>query len=360
MAASRGLNPRAPAYIPLSYPTQTPFTNFPPLPPHIHHFPFSSPPPPSFFPTASQSPLLHPQSPLYTTPYPIHPLPPPPPRVVEPPPVVPSTVGPETGRIGGPRRRPRAVTCGSRGTTSGFRSSQHHHHQKEPNFGRRFNSNNKFGNTSRAGSSSCSRIWERRRGSTLKKYEVLPLSHCEEKTTVMIKNIPKLYRYVILPSFKYYSSNTTSSCTGCSRGFAFVNFTEARAVWKFLRACNGKTWDLFQSPKICEIVCAKIQLWMFDQQTAMQCNGPATGLEYGGSKGGWQMDFRVRIVPSRSIGDGKLIFCNASVCLRERENLHAANERVPRAEVSDDGGEKQRKRETRAAAVEEVAAGGEV
>ncbi|KAI8533062.1 hypothetical protein RHMOL_Rhmol11G0267000 [Rhododendron molle] len=240
MAASRGLNPRAPAYIPLSYTTQTPFTNLPPLPPHIHHFPFSSPPRPSFFPTASQSPLLHPQSPLYnTTHYPIHPLPPPPLRVVEPPPVVPSTVGPET-RIGGPRSRPRAVTCGSRGTTSGFRSSQHHH-QKEPNFGRRLNSNNKFGNTSRAGSSSCSRNWERRRGSTLKKYEVLPLSHCEEKTTVMIKNIPKLYS------------------TGCSRGFAFVNFTEARAVWKFLRACNRKTWDLFQSPKICEIVCAKIQ-----------------------------------------------------------------------------------------------------
>ncbi|KAG5535806.1 hypothetical protein RHGRI_023543 [Rhododendron griersonianum] len=180
MAGSGGLNPRAPAYIPLSYTTQTPFTNFPPLPLHIHHFhhfPFPSPPPlppqpPSFFPTASQSPLLHPQSPLYTTPYPIHP-PPPPPRVVEPPPIV----GPETVRIGAPRS--------SSSTTSGFRSSQNH--QKEPNF--------------RASSSS--RKWERRRGSMLKKYEVLPLSHCEEKTTVMIKNIPKLFKYVILPSFKY-------------------------------------------------------------------------------------------------------------------------------------------------------------
>ncbi|KAF7126833.1 hypothetical protein RHSIM_Rhsim11G0182300 [Rhododendron simsii] len=285
MAASRGLNPRAPAYIPLSYTTQSPFTNFPQLPPHIHHYPFSSPPPPpSFFPTASQSPLLHPQSPLYTTPYPIHPPPPPPPRVVEPPPVVPSTVGPETGRIGGPRRRPRAVTCGSRGNTSGFRSSQHHH-QKEPNFGRRFNSNDKFGNTSRADSSSCSRNWERRRGSTLKKYEVLPLSHCEEKTTVMIKNIPKLYsgelllkfldEHCLLENQKSKEENSEEGdctvsafdfmylpidfSTGCSRGFAFVNFTEARAVWKFLRACNRKTWDLFQSPKICEIVCAKIQ-----------------------------------------------------------------------------------------------------
>ncbi|KAH7835052.1 hypothetical protein Vadar_022427 [Vaccinium darrowii] len=279
MASSMGLNPRAPEYIPLSYTTtQTHFSNFPPLEIHIRHFPFPSPPPPppSFFPF-SQSPLLQPQ-PMYTTPsFPNHPppRPPPPPPVVEPPPTV-RVTSPDTVRIGGPRRRPpRSLVAYGRG--NGFRSSHRHRHphpQKEPNFGRSF----------RNGSSSGGSGGERRRG-TLKKHEVLPLTHWEEKTTVMIKNIPKHYTGELLLRFldehcllenrkRNTNSEEDDDCTvsaydfmylpidfrtGFSRGFAFVNFTEARAVWKFFEACNRKTWELFQSPKICEIVCAKIQ-----------------------------------------------------------------------------------------------------
>ena len=47
--------------------------------------------------------------------------------------------------------------------------------------------------------------------------------------------------------------------TGCNKEYVFVNFTDPRAVRKFYKAFDKKAWDFYQSPKIREIVCAKIQ-----------------------------------------------------------------------------------------------------
>ena len=47
--------------------------------------------------------------------------------------------------------------------------------------------------------------------------------------------------------------------TGCNKGYAFVNFMDPRAVWKYYKALDKKAWDFYQSPKVREIVCAKIQ-----------------------------------------------------------------------------------------------------
>ncbi|KAI3448001.1 hypothetical protein Pfo_004666 [Paulownia fortunei] len=47
-----------------------------------------------------------------------------------------------------------------------------------------------------------------------------------------------------------------------SRGFAFVNFTNARVVWKFFDAFHLKKWDFVERnkwTKRIEVVCAKIQ-----------------------------------------------------------------------------------------------------
>lgn len=48
-----------------------------------------------------------------------------------------------------------------------------------------------------------------------------------------------------------------------SRGFAFVNFTNAKAVWKFFESFHLKKWDMVERlkwPKQIEIVSAKIQV----------------------------------------------------------------------------------------------------
>ncbi|XP_055961710.1 protein terminal ear1 homolog, partial [Mercurialis annua] len=44
-----------------------------------------------------------------------------------------------------------------------------------------------------------------------------------------------------------------------NKGYAFVNFTEPRAAWKFYLAVNNKHWSLFQSAKICEVTSARLQ-----------------------------------------------------------------------------------------------------
>ncbi|KAK2997352.1 hypothetical protein RJ639_024769 [Escallonia herrerae] len=49
--------------------------------------------------------------------------------------------------------------------------------------------------------------------------------------------------------------------TGYNRGYAFVNFTNPRAVWKFYEAFNNRAWYSLdvESPKTIHIVSAKIQ-----------------------------------------------------------------------------------------------------
>lgn len=51
---------------------------------------------------------------------------------------------------------------------------------------------------------------------------------------------------------------------GCRRevnkGYAFVNFTDARAAYRFYLSANHQAWDVFQSSKILEIACARLQV----------------------------------------------------------------------------------------------------
>ncbi|XP_010527166.1 PREDICTED: protein MEI2-like 6 [Tarenaya hassleriana] len=47
--------------------------------------------------------------------------------------------------------------------------------------------------------------------------------------------------------------------SGMNKGYAFVNFTKAASVGKFVKACNHKPWDLFNSKKRLEIAAARIQ-----------------------------------------------------------------------------------------------------
>ncbi|KAK8665269.1 hypothetical protein V6N13_005440 [Hibiscus sabdariffa] len=152
------------------------------------------------------------------------------------------------------------------------------------------------------------------------KHPLIPLRDDGKETTVMIKNIPNRYTREMLkdfldqhcmnmnmnrnysnnggvadeePSFSafdflylpvdfMYVSNILHTLLafdvmfhgneiampvffrhGCStklnKGYAFVNFTNPRAARRFFDACHGEHWDRFQSTKIREICCAKLQ-----------------------------------------------------------------------------------------------------
>ncbi|XP_048234392.1 protein terminal ear1 homolog [Ricinus communis] len=102
-----------------------------------------------------------------------------------------------------------------------------------------------------------------------------------ENTTVMIRNIPNRYTRELLMEFLDYhcmlenekakeSHNNETSAFDflylpmdfekkANKGYAFVNFTEPRAAWKFHLAMDNQGWSLFQSGKTCEIASARLQ-----------------------------------------------------------------------------------------------------
>ncbi|KAG8364367.1 hypothetical protein BUALT_Bualt19G0121400 [Buddleja alternifolia] len=121
---------------------------------------------------------------------------------------------------------------------------------------------------------------------------VVHLKRDEDKTTVMIKNIPYdcprkeliniLDGFCSIENAKARNIEGTSQegaeehiisaydflylpidfRTKNSRGFAFVNFTNTRTVWKFFDAFHLQKWEVVEWdkwPKKIEIVCAKIQ-----------------------------------------------------------------------------------------------------
>ncbi|XP_008382351.1 protein MEI2-like 1 [Malus domestica] len=109
--------------------------------------------------------------------------------------------------------------------------------------------------------------------------DVLHVEEHGENTAVMIRNIPNKYTRDMLMAFldahcaeendKPDVGDEISSYdflylpidfnTGFNKGYAFVNFTNSKAVWKFSEGTGGKTWDLFYSSKKREIAYAKIQ-----------------------------------------------------------------------------------------------------
>ncbi|KDP41733.1 hypothetical protein JCGZ_26751 [Jatropha curcas] len=112
-------------------------------------------------------------------------------------------------------------------------------------------------------------------------YSFVPIGPDQENTTVMIRNIPNRYSRELLMEFlddhcmqeneKVKIKNETIVSAfdflylpmdfenKANKGYAFVNFTEPKAAWKFNIAVHNKRWNLFQSTKICEIASARIQ-----------------------------------------------------------------------------------------------------
>ncbi|CAA0816777.1 terminal EAR1-like 1 [Striga hermonthica] len=122
-----------------------------------------------------------------------------------------------------------------------------------------------------------------------KRSQVFPLIREEHKTTVMIRNIPYecprkelinlMDRFCLMENAKAKKEGTSEESSSTitaydflylpidfstkkSRGFAFVNFTSASAVWRFYQAFHLKNWDFIEPTrwtKKIEVVTAKIQ-----------------------------------------------------------------------------------------------------
>ncbi|XP_059069407.1 protein terminal ear1 homolog [Cryptomeria japonica] len=75
--------------------------------------------------------------------------------------------------------------------------------------------------------------------------EVAKRNSSSARTTLMIKNIPNVYRIKR------------------NLGYAFVNFTSAKATWKLYKEFHMQPWKCLDSKrtslKICEIIYAKVQ-----------------------------------------------------------------------------------------------------
>ncbi|KAF7848582.1 hypothetical protein BT93_L1827 [Corymbia citriodora subsp. variegata] len=126
------------------------------------------------------------------------------------------------------------------------------------------------------------RIVEPREMVGKKKKPVVPVDEGGDRTTVMIRNIPNKYTRELLIDFldkHCQMENQKAEAEGddaiisaydfvylpldlrrkANLGYAFVNFTSPRAVWKFKVATNNQRWELFYSSKIRQIATAKYQ-----------------------------------------------------------------------------------------------------
>ncbi|KAF5786128.1 putative mei2/Mei2-like RNA recognition, nucleotide-binding alpha-beta plait domain superfamily [Helianthus annuus] len=107
-------------------------------------------------------------------------------------------------------------------------------------------------------------------------HQTLPLE--SETTSLMIKNIPNKYtRELLILTLDNHCKNENNNTENefisaydhvylpidfksrVNAGFAFVNFTNAKAAVKFKEAFHGKRWAFSDSPKVAEISRAKIQ-----------------------------------------------------------------------------------------------------
>ncbi|MFS7978083.1 putative mei2/Mei2-like RNA recognition, nucleotide-binding alpha-beta plait domain superfamily [Helianthus anomalus] len=108
-------------------------------------------------------------------------------------------------------------------------------------------------------------------------HQTLPLE--SETTSLMIKNIPNKYtRELLILTLDNHCKNENNKTSEnefisaydhvylpidfksrVNAGFAFVNFTNAKAAVKFKDAFHGKRWAFSDSPKVAEISRAKIQ-----------------------------------------------------------------------------------------------------
>lgn len=93
------------------------------------------------------------------------------------------------------------------------------------------------------------------------------LSGEDGRTTIMIKNIPNKYTQKMLLEkidklhahrydFFYLPIDLKNNC---NVGYAFINFVEPIFILPFYEDLNAKSWERFNSEKICEITYGRIQ-----------------------------------------------------------------------------------------------------
>ena len=87
------------------------------------------------------------------------------------------------------------------------------------------------------------------------------------RTTIMIKNIPNKYTQKMLLEkidklhahrydFFYLPIDLKNNC---NVGYAFINFVHPIFILPFFEDLNAKSWERFNSEKICEITYGRIQ-----------------------------------------------------------------------------------------------------
>jgi len=89
----------------------------------------------------------------------------------------------------------------------------------------------------------------------------------DERTTLMIKNIPNKYTQKMLLN----TVNDTHKGTydffylpidfknRCNVGYAFINFLHAKHIVSFYKEFHNKKWEKFNSEKVCELTYGRIQ-----------------------------------------------------------------------------------------------------
>jgi len=93
------------------------------------------------------------------------------------------------------------------------------------------------------------------------------LSGEEQRTTVMVRNIPNKYTAAqlraeldaVCPGGYDYLYLPMDFSSHCNVGYAFVNFCTRDGLVRFYRHQDGKRWELHHSDKVCELRFARIQ-----------------------------------------------------------------------------------------------------
>ena len=89
----------------------------------------------------------------------------------------------------------------------------------------------------------------------------------DQRTTVMIKNIPNKYTRKLLINeldvsfqkkydFIYLPIDFVNKC---NYGYAFVNFISPKYVFDIYEQWSGNIWPHFNSSKVCQITYARVQ-----------------------------------------------------------------------------------------------------
>ena len=89
----------------------------------------------------------------------------------------------------------------------------------------------------------------------------------DERTSVMIKNVPNKYTKAAL--LQLIDTNHAGTydffylpidCRHkCNLGYAFINFRNPRSIVAFAEEFSGKRWKQFRSDKVCVVTYARLQ-----------------------------------------------------------------------------------------------------